>query len=994
MARRDRATLKQQIARDIPDNVSREVSPMDCRVNIEDLADSAVFPGDPELSAAGLTAVQVEALAAVANAFVGATVSGTGTSRIVTLARNGGGTVELALPDTTGAGPTPSDGVVTGASFTGTTLTLTRSVGDPLTVDLASLRRTLSQLGGLTQTRIEAIAAAAALARFSDAEKGKLQGVEANATADQTGAEIITALEAESGDDRLDASAVKNLPEGGADPTVAQVRDLERQARWIPASRVAVSYPSSTIPRITLTLDPAITSAERDAILPGLALEFKFPAVDRAFGLIQLDARIPSVRANTLLLRPSGINLTSDVVVTGQVIRVVASDYSGNGVVRWIVTNVHPPADSGGLTEAEVDARIRALEGVTAQTYNEMIAAPSQDLRIYTAADLVETIPNRDALDGNYIALLRDTTTLEYPNSGADVDSIRIYVRGSDLTTTEVHREPWTRIQDRRSIPFNISAAEESGASGRIQRIAIDGGFRNAYHFIVTFFDDTTPIWSTDPATLWLEDETRRPEVPAGSIGRDKLSAQLNTDLAEFTTEIERAFQSIAGLNPVITNLGDLQSITVSTAQSYSNALDNQAGSAKPLILVMSAAVSGTRAGTAFSWDAGDVIWIPPTSVATELLFTLPQGTGTGTSTIRRRTIRSVTASASIVDGDRGNILAILDDSTSNVKRVQLPPIATAGEGFEVTLLNAGVGRARQLLVASTADVIIPRSNNPASFVELPDPKSSITLIATSMAAAAFGRTGSRWCVVETNEDASDARTTATAAQTAADSALGRTQRLRPISRWIRGAGAQTLLLEWKPVGAVANGAALTVNVGGTPVTGVTTSEGLAASDTNGTVLSLAVNATNAGNIDRAANTVAGHVEIQITHGGVTDTTWMAAVTPEVAADDLALFQRRNPTTVLALTDAASIAWNADSGLMARVVLGGNRAIANPTNVQTGDVLVLQAVQDGTGNRTLSWGSNFLWAEGSAPTLSTAANALDVITFLALSPTMLRGHVS
>ncbi|MCY4470790.1 MAG: hypothetical protein OXC08_18910 [Thiotrichales bacterium] len=120
------------------------------------------------------------------------------------------------------------------------------------------------------------------------------------------------------------------------------------------------------------------------------------------------------------------------------------------------------------------------------------------------------------------------------------------------------------------------------------------------------------------------------------------------------------------------------------------------------------------------------------------------------------------------------------------------------------------------------------------------------------------------------------------AAQGTADNALGRTQRLRPINQWIRGGGAQNLLLEWKPVGAVANGAAIAVNVAGTAIAGVTTSEGLAAADTNGTVLSIAVNAANAGTIDRAANTIAGHVEIQITHGGVVDSCWMGVSTPRV----------------------------------------------------------------------------------------------------------------
>lgn len=106
------------------------------------------------------------------------------------------------------------------------------------------------------------------------------------------------------------------------------------------------------------------------------------------------------------------------------------------------------------------------------------------------------------------------------------------------------------------------------------------------------------------------------------------------------------------------------------------------------------------------------------------------------------------------------------------------------------------------------------------------------------------------------------------------------------------------------------------------------------------------------------------------------------------------LAARRLPTAYLALVDAANIAWNADLGLLASVTLVGNRTLANPTNVRRGDVLVLQVTQDGTGSRTLAFGSNFEWAGGSAPTLSTGANDRDVLTFLALDPNRLLGTIS
>ena len=110
-----------------------------------------------------------------------------------------------------------------------------------------------------------------------------------------------------------------------------------------------------------------------------------------------------------------------------------------------------------------------------------------------------------------------------------------------------------------------------------------------------------------------------------------------------------------------------------------------------------------------------------------------------------------------------------------------------------------------------------------------------------------------------------------------------------------------------------------------------------------------------------------------------------------ITRGQLALFVRRNPTTVQTLTDAASIAWDTNNGLMAKATLAGNRTLANPTNVQAGDVLVFEALQDSTGSRTLAYGSNFRWPDDTAPELSTAANSRDVLTFLALSPTELIG---
>ena len=77
------------------------------------------------------------------------------------------------------------------------------------------------------------------------------------------------------------------------------------------------------------------------------------------------------------------------------------------------------------------------------------------------------------------------------------------------------------------------------------------------------------------------------------------------------------------------------------------------------------------------------------------------------------------------------------------------------------------------------------------------------------------------------------------------------------------------------------------------------------------------------------------------------------------------------------LTDAATIAWDADLGFNARVTLGGNRTMGEPTNLHDGLTYTLAMTQDATGSRTLSWNAIFDWGNIGAPTLSTGAGKVD-----------------
>ena len=87
-------------------------------------------------------------------------------------------------------------------------------------------------------------------------------------------------------------------------------------------------------------------------------------------------------------------------------------------------------------------------------------------------------------------------------------------------------------------------------------------------------------------------------------------------------------------------------------------------------------------------------------------------------------------------------------------------------------------------------------------------------------------------------------------------------------------------------------------------------------------------------------------------------------------------------SNIVTLTDAANIAYDMDDGNNATVTLGGNRTLDNPSNITVGQSGSIFIVQDGTGSRTLSFGSAFDFAGGTAPTLTTAANAVDRLDFV------------
>jgi len=83
----------------------------------------------------------------------------------------------------------------------------------------------------------------------------------------------------------------------------------------------------------------------------------------------------------------------------------------------------------------------------------------------------------------------------------------------------------------------------------------------------------------------------------------------------------------------------------------------------------------------------------------------------------------------------------------------------------------------------------------------------------------------------------------------------------------------------------------------------------------------------------------------------------------------------------IALTDATTITWNAETQDICKVTLGGNRTMGLPSNPTTGQFISLLLIQDGTGGRTITWNAAYEFALDTAPTLTATASLGDLFTF-------------
>lgn len=97
--------------------------------------------------------------------------------------------------------------------------------------------------------------------------------------------------------------------------------------------------------------------------------------------------------------------------------------------------------------------------------------------------------------------------------------------------------------------------------------------------------------------------------------------------------------------------------------------------------------------------------------------------------------------------------------------------------------------------------------------------------------------------------------------------------------------------------------------------------------------------------------------------------------------------------SITALTDGATITPDFAAANNFSVTLGGNRTLANPSNLTAGQSGSIVITQDATGSRTLAYGTYWKFPSGTAPTLTTTASAVDVLVYYVESATRITARL-
>jgi hypothetical protein len=104
-------------------------------------------------------------------------------------------------------------------------------------------------------------------------------------------------------------------------------------------------------------------------------------------------------------------------------------------------------------------------------------------------------------------------------------------------------------------------------------------------------------------------------------------------------------------------------------------------------------------------------------------------------------------------------------------------------------------------------------------------------------------------------------------------------------------------------------------------------------------------------------------------------------------------FSKATIGAVTALTSAATITPDFNASSNFSVTLGVSATLANPSNLTAGQSGIITITQDGTGSRTLAYGTYWKFPSGTAPTLTTTANAVDILVYYVESATRISARL-
>ena len=140
---------------------------------------------------------------------------------------------------------------------------------------------------------------------------------------------------------------------------------------------------------------------------------------------------------------------------------------------------------------------------------------------------------------------------------------------------------------------------------------------------------------------------------------------------------------------------------------------------------------------------------------------------------------------------------------------------------------------------------------------------------------------------------------------------------------------------------------------------------------------------------------------LEINESGTSKSITGANVVSMIKADADIVESNQNNTftkaqrgSITALSDGANISTDFALNNHFSVTLGGNRTLANPTNIVAGQSGSIFVTQDGTGSRTLSYSGYWDFPAATAPTLSTTAAAVDRIDYIVRTTTSIHAVAS